>query len=203
MNNNENKLPSKKQRKKDESNETLALLKEVPNGTHVTATDLFELATSKGVPISISTIYRQLAALEASGAILGVGTVSARGRAYEITPSEKHYHLICMDCRRTVEFFDPVLSQFGESMATRAGYEFHDSRFDLFGFCQDCRQKDDTPSQEEVFEDLQRLSSSFEQELGGLRNKKHKASSNTLDTKKNKLAEIVNEFARLLATLKS
>jgi hypothetical protein len=42
-----------------------------------------------------------------------------------------------------IEFYDSLLSGFGERLALRKGYSFSSSRFDIFGYCQNCRAKKD------------------------------------------------------------
>ena len=174
----------------------------MPHGNHVTATQLFELAQSKGLSISLSTIYRQLAALETQGLVQSIGLVRRRARVYEIAPQEKHYHLICIACGRTTEFSDHILNQFGESMARKVGYEFYNSRFDLFGYCQDCQQPEPPLSEDDIIDNLQQLTQSLEQSLNSIRHKRTGQTPVFSNVGEKRLEKIINKVTQLVAALK-
>lgn len=192
---------SESERRQHASDETLALLQDIPNGTHVTAAELFELAQSKGQPISLSSVYRHLATLESRGAVLGIAC--ARGRIYEVSPAEKHHHLICMACGRTTEFVDPILSHLGENMAKEVGFEYLNSRYDIFGFCQNCRPADQYPEQEEIIQNLESAIASFVDTLTSLRHQKKKSGREVLQAAEKRLEQIVDDIAQVIAMLKA
>ncbi len=128
-------------------NETLdaiaSIVKGLPKGTHITAPQVFEKAKEIGLDISLSTVYRTLHKLKADGEVSTIG--GDRGLRYEAAEEgPDHDHLICLGCGLTIEFFDDLIRGFGKTVAQRKGFEHTSSRFDILGYCKDCRASDDS-----------------------------------------------------------
>lgn len=128
-------------------NETLdaisSIVKGLPKGTHITAPQVFEKAKEIGLDISLSTVYRTLHRLKADGEVSTIG--GDRGLRYEAAEEgPDHDHLICLGCGLTIEFFDDLIRGFGKTVAQRKGFEHTSSRFDILGYCKDCRASDDS-----------------------------------------------------------
>ncbi|CAN5419196.1 hypothetical protein BH11CYA1_BH11CYA1_42980 [soil metagenome] len=117
------------------------IVKAIPRGDHLTAPEVYELAVERGLKVSLSTVYRTLNKLKADGNVI---TVSGdRGLRYESAEEgPAHDHLICLACGTTIEFYDELIRGFGKSMAQRKGFDHTASRFDILGYCQNCRSKD-------------------------------------------------------------
>lgn len=117
-----------------------SLIQSVPQGTHLTAAEVYQLAKESGADLSLSTVYRTLGLLKAEGSISSVS--GEHGIRYEPHDEDHdHDHLICLECGYTVEFVDELLQGFGQVLARKNGYEFKRSRFDLYGLCQQCQSK--------------------------------------------------------------
>jgi Fur family transcriptional regulator, ferric uptake regulator len=118
------------------------IIRAIPRGVHLTASEVYRRAHEEGLRVSLSTIYRVLAGLQADG---NISTVAGEhGRRYEARDSEHdHDHLICVKCGLTIEFEDDLIRGFGKTLAQRKGYEHSSSRFDIFGICADCKSKDE------------------------------------------------------------
>lgn len=159
----------KKAGRHGQSQESIStIVKSFPKGTHVTAAEVYERAIEMGYELSLSTVYRNLHRLKADG---NVNTVSGdRGTRYE--PSEEgpdHDHLICLGCGLTIEFIDDLIRGFGKSVAQRKGFEHRSSRFDILGYCGDCRAKDETYRHKQVVELILNSESLLEDSLAALR----------------------------------
>lgn len=113
------------------------IVRSIPRGEHLTAPEVFEKAQAQGLNVSLSTVYRTLSKLKADGNVI---TVSGdRGIRYEAAEDEAHDHLICLGCGLTVEFYDDLIRGFGKTVAQRKGFEHSNSRFDILGYCQNCK----------------------------------------------------------------
>jgi len=117
----------------------VSIIKDAPQGTHLTAPEVFTKAQALGLPVSISTVYRTLHRLKTVG---NVSTVSGdRKIRYEAADgSPEHDHLICLGCGLTIEFIDKRLPTFGQTVAKRKGFLVIKSRFDILGYCENCRK---------------------------------------------------------------
>ena len=117
------------------------IIRSIPRGDHLTAPEVFEKAKAQGLRVSLSTIYRTLNRLKAEGDVI---TVSGdRGLRYEAAEEgPAHDHLICLGCGLTIEFFDELIRGFGKTVAQRKGFDHTTSRFDILGYCENCKSQD-------------------------------------------------------------
>ncbi|MGE8356687.1 MAG: transcriptional repressor, partial [Microvirgula sp.] len=59
------------------------------------------------------------------------------GRAvYELNHGHHHDHLVCLDCGRVVEFFEPELETLQDRIAERHGFAIEDHALYLYAKCQ-------------------------------------------------------------------
>ena len=114
------------------------LIESVPQGKHLTAAEIFELAKAAGMKVSLSTIYRAIDKLQAEGFVQTIRT--PRATAFESASQRAfHDHLICFNCGETLEC-ESIFSQMGELIAQRNGFEFQHSELILKGLCENCRE---------------------------------------------------------------
>lgn len=137
------KASSAKKLRSQELQEAIAgIIRSIPRGVHLTAGEVYRRARESGLTVSLSTIYRVLAGLQADGNVTTVA--GEHGRRYEARDAEHdHDHLMCVKCGLTIEFEDELIKGFGKSLAQRKGYIHQNSRFDIFGICSDCKSKDE------------------------------------------------------------
>ncbi len=113
-------------------------LKKIPPGTHLTAPDIHKRLTELNYDVSISSIYRVLAKLKVSG---GLNVIqSDKLLKYEYKDVD-HDHLICLTCGVTVEFSDEFVHGLGKALSKRKNFTFLNSRFDIYGYCQACKNQ--------------------------------------------------------------
>ncbi|MBX3151880.1 transcriptional repressor [Candidatus Obscuribacterales bacterium] len=135
----------------------LDIFASLPQGQHISAQELRDRIIGQGGEVSLSTIYRALERLSEQGEIRSI--MSARGQLWEAVSGEEHHdHLICTKCGLTIEFHDDLLSGFGQTVAERKGYIYQESRFDIFGFCKDCKANLDSNTVSQVLQSLDNVS---------------------------------------------
>lgn len=118
----------------------IELIQNLPQGTHLTAAEVYDQVKKQGLDLSLSTVYRTLGMLKAEGIITSLS--GEHGSRYEAHDEDHdHDHLICLSCGFTVEFVDDLLKGFGQVLAKKNGYDFKRSQFDLYGLCQECQSK--------------------------------------------------------------
>lgn len=190
---------AKKAGRHGQSQESIStIVKSFPKGTHVTAAEVYERAIEMGYELSLSTVYRNLHRLKADG---NVNTVSGdRGMRYE--PAEEgpdHDHLICLGCGLTIEFIDDLIRGFGKSVAQRKGFDHRSSRFDILGYCGDCRAKDETYRLKQVVDLISNSETLIDDSLTSLRQ-----SVDLIDSRKSSKAQqqLENTVVRLSEAVK-
>src|SRR5690625_4768007 len=114
--------------------------------THPTADEIYKALESKFPNMSVATVYNNLRILKELGLVqeLTYGDDSSR---FDSSP-EEHYHIICEECGKIVDFHYPTLDEI-ESLAEKvSGFEISHHRMELYGVCNECVEKKATKKEE-------------------------------------------------------
>jgi len=103
---------------------------------HPTADQLLETVRSPLPGISRTTVYRVLDTLVRLG--LAVKTCSPGSAVRFDARTERHHHLVCLECERVVDLHEPALDRIDLSRARRAGFEISDYSVHFRGICPNC-----------------------------------------------------------------
>ncbi len=108
---------------------------------HFRPEDLEQILLAHGYSISLPTIYRNLPVLIEAGIIRRTDAQDAQdGSQYEhIWGHEHHDHLVCVRCRKLIEFQYPAIDALQEVVAREHGFDLINHRLELLGVCADCR----------------------------------------------------------------
>lgn len=104
--------------------------------THPTADEIYKALESKFPSMSVATVYNNLRILKELGLVkeLTYGDDSSR---FDSNISD-HYHIICEDCGKIVDFHYPTLDEI-ESLAEKvSGFAISHHRMELYGKCDKC-----------------------------------------------------------------
>lgn len=117
----------------------LQVLREVPEGEHLSAEDVQSKLTASGEKIGFSTIYRALHLLVDLG-ILRELNLSEERKFYEFCNPLMwaHHHLVCAECGKVTEFEDSAIFSLGSNEALNRGFSLLDCQFTVQGLCPDC-----------------------------------------------------------------
>ena len=91
----------------------------------VSAQRLHEILRARGENVGLATVYRTLQVL---------GEALYRRCAQ----TEHHHHLVCRECRATVEIDGPEIEAWAAALAKRHGFVDVDHTLELMGLCSDC-----------------------------------------------------------------
>ena len=105
---------------------------------HPTAEEIFLQIKDAQPKISLATIYKNLEALVACGAItkLSYGDASAR---YDVR-TDRHYHTRCLKCGRIWDLEAGANSDLLERIKPQTGFKVEDYRLEITGYCRDCKR---------------------------------------------------------------
>lgn len=108
---------------------------------HFRPEDVERMLAEQGYAISLPTVYRNLPVLIEAGIIRRTDAQDAQaGSQYEhIWGHEHHDHLVCVRCRKVIEFQYPAIDELQEVVAKQHGFALMNHRLELLGVCAGCR----------------------------------------------------------------
>ena len=103
---------------------------------HMSAEEVHQKLQADGSRIGLATIYRVLTQFEHAGLLSRHKWEDGRS-VYELTTESHHDHMICTDCKKLIEFYDPVIEERKHKIAKDAGFVLHDHLLYLYVSCND------------------------------------------------------------------
>ena len=112
--------------------------------SHLSAEDVYEILKEKNFDFGLATIYRNVELLNELGILTKVdfGDGCARYELAEINPNvHNHHHLICLKCKKIIEFEEDFLDALEDFIAEKFDFQTVNHEVKLFGYCSDCKGK--------------------------------------------------------------
>jgi Fur family ferric uptake transcriptional regulator len=106
---------------------------------HLSADDVYRLLLGEGEDVGLATVYRVLTQFEQAG-ILMRHRFDDDKAVYELNKGGHHDHLLCIQCGRVEEFYDPEIERRQKKIAAERGFRIHDHSLHLYVDClkEDC-----------------------------------------------------------------
>ena len=101
---------------------------------HMTAEDVFRVLLDERSDIGLATVYRVLTQFEQAGILLRSHFESGKA-VYELNEGQHHDHLVCLDCGRVEEFYDPEIEKRQHDVALAKGFDIADHALSLYAHC--------------------------------------------------------------------
>ena len=102
---------------------------------HLTAEDVYRLLMQEGMDVGLATIYRVLTQFEHAG-LLKRHHFEADRAVFEINEGQHHDHLVCLQCGKVEEFFDPDIEKRQTEVAKERGFVIREHTLHLYADCQ-------------------------------------------------------------------
>jgi Fur family ferric uptake transcriptional regulator len=102
---------------------------------HMTAEDVYKILLNEGSDIGLATVYRVLMQFEQAG-ILSRNHFEAGKAVFELNEGKHHDHLVCVNCGRVEEFYDPEIERRQQEIAKERGYKLQDHALALYVICE-------------------------------------------------------------------
>lgn len=111
---------------------------------HLTAEDVFRLLMNEGMDIGLATVYRVLTQFEHAG-LLERHYFESGKAVFELNKGGHHDHLVCLQCGKVEEFFDPEIERRQNIVAEERGFAVKDHALYLYAEClrKDCPNRND------------------------------------------------------------
>jgi len=106
---------------------------------HLTAEDVYRMLIMDNVDVGLATVYRVLTQFEQAGLLIRHHFDNEKA-VYELNQGRHHDHLLCIQCGRVEEFFDPEIEQRQKAIASERGYRLAEHALNLYVECvkEDC-----------------------------------------------------------------
>ncbi len=101
---------------------------------HMTAEDVYRVLLDERSDIGLATVYRVLTQFEQAG-ILSRSHFESGKAVYELNEGQHHDHLVCLDCGRVEEFYDPEIETRQQKVAAAKGFAIADHALSLYAHC--------------------------------------------------------------------
>ena len=101
---------------------------------HMTAEDVFRILLDDRSDIGLATVYRVLMQFEQAGLLTRSNFESGKA-VYELNEGQHHDHMVCIDCGRVEEFFDPEIERRQHDIALAKGFKLQDHALSLYASC--------------------------------------------------------------------
>lgn len=124
--------------------EILQVFVDYSKSYHLSAEEVYEILREKGFDFGLATVYRNLELLNEIGILAKVDFGDGRAR-YELSSIDpkvhNHHHLICMNCKKVIEFEEDLLDELEKIIAKKSGFKIVNHEVKFFGYCSECKKK--------------------------------------------------------------
>lgn len=106
--------------------------------SHPTADEIYKALEGKFPNMSVATVYNNLRVFRQVGLVreLTYGDASSR---FDFVTSN-HYHVICTNCGKIVDFHYPGLDEVEHLASHVTGFKISHHRMEVYGLCPECAE---------------------------------------------------------------
>jgi Fur family ferric uptake transcriptional regulator len=98
---------------------------------HLSAEEIYRCLINAGEEVGLATVYRVLTQFEQAGICIRHNFEEGHA-VYELTPSDHHDHMVCLDTGDVIEFTDDIIEERQKKLADEKGYEIIDHSMVLY-----------------------------------------------------------------------
>jgi Fur family ferric uptake transcriptional regulator len=101
---------------------------------HMSAEDVFRVLLLENSDVGLATVYRVLTQFE-QASILSRSQFEGGKSVYELNEGQHHDHIVCLDCGKVEEFYDPEIESRQQAVAQAKGFTITDHALSLYARC--------------------------------------------------------------------
>ncbi|MDP2879714.1 MAG: ferric iron uptake transcriptional regulator [Sulfuricella sp.] len=109
---------------------------------HLTAEDVYKILLADNEDVGLATVYRVLTQFEQAGLLIRHSFEGDKA-VFELDQGKHHDHLVCLQCGKVEEFYDPDIEKRQDKVAKERGFVVREHSLYLFADCTkpDCPNK--------------------------------------------------------------
>ncbi|MBM4761899.1 Fur family transcriptional regulator [Bacillus sp. B15-48] len=104
--------------------------------SHPTADDIFKAIRERFPSMSVTTVYNTLRTFEEVGLVKKMDFGDSFNHYCCLTTN--HYHVICQECGKIVNFFYPALNEIESFVEQSKGFKVTHHQLEVYGICSEC-----------------------------------------------------------------
>ena len=101
---------------------------------HLSAEDVYKQLLAENLDVGLATVYRVLTQFEQAG-LLSRNHFESGKAVFELNEGQHHDHLVCLDCGRVEEFYDPEIEKRQHHIAQSRGFTLQEHALALYVHC--------------------------------------------------------------------
>lgn len=101
---------------------------------HLAAEDVYKMLLNEGMDVGLATVYRVLTQFEHAGLLIRHHFESDKA-VFELNQGGHHDHLVCMQCGRVEEFYDPEIEKRQNKVAKEHGFAIREHSLSIYADC--------------------------------------------------------------------
>lgn len=101
---------------------------------HMSAEDVYKILLNENADIGLATVYRVLTQFEQAGLLVRHHFEGGKA-VFELNEGHHHDHLVCLQCGKVEEFYDPEIEKRQIKIAKDRGFSIHDHSLYLYADC--------------------------------------------------------------------
>ena len=105
---------------------------------HFSIDDMLAMCRERDSKVGYATVYRTLKLLVECG-LASPRQFDDTVTRFEVAHGNHHDHLICLQCKKIVEFEDDEIEALQEALAHSEGFTLVSHKHELYGLCQECQ----------------------------------------------------------------
>jgi Fur family ferric uptake transcriptional regulator len=121
---------------------------------HLSADDLVAVIRGRDARISRATVYRTLQWMVEAGIARKVDFGEGRFRFEHSYRHPRHFHLVCRQCNRSIEFLSSDIEALIEEVTAARGFTGEQAVLQVYGTCQQCSTGTCAPASDESVNEL-------------------------------------------------
>jgi len=109
------------------------------NECHRSVEDSYHAGKAIDPRIGDTTVYRMMKLLSSCGLAREIELADGITRYEHLFNHEHHDHMICMECGKSIEFYNPEIEALQDAASEQLGFQVLDHKLQIYGVCGDCR----------------------------------------------------------------
>jgi len=108
------------------------------NEGHRSVEDIYRTVRKVDPHVGYTTVYRTMKLLGECGLARELDLADGITRYEHLFNHEHHDHMICMECGKSIEFYNPEIESLQDAASEQLGFKVVDHKFQIYGVCKEC-----------------------------------------------------------------